>query len=109
VLGVEANVSFKPSSNNNGGFAFAAPGGAGLVTNNSADRGLGSVTGRRGWTWGPGLLYVKGGYGFRDNSNNIGVTVAGAPVPFTYNRSQDGYTVGAGLEYMFTQSWSGKL
>jgi len=83
VIGVEANYSFKPSTGNNGGFAFATTGGAGLVTNNSADRGLGSVTGRLGWTWGPGLLYVRGGYGFRDNSNNIAVAVAGAPVPFT--------------------------
>ena len=111
VIGVEANYSFKVSNNNNNnnGFAFVAPGGAGLVTNNSNNRGLGSVTGRAGWTWGPGLLYVKGGYGFRDNGSNIGVTVAGVPVPFTYNRRQDGYTVGGGLEYMFTQNWSGKL
>jgi outer membrane immunogenic protein len=108
VVGVEANYSFKPS-NDNTGFAFVAPRGAGLVSNNSDSRGLGSVTGRVGWTWGPGLLYVKGGYGFRDNGSNIAVTVAGAPVPFTYNRSQDGYTVGGGLEYMFTQNWSGKL
>jgi outer membrane immunogenic protein len=108
VMGVEANYSFKTSNNNNG-YAFVAPGGAGLVSNNSASNGLGSVTGRVGWTWGPGLLYVKGGYGFRDNGNSVAVTVAGAPVPFIYNRSQDGYTVGAGLEYMFTQNWSGKL
>jgi hypothetical protein len=35
VIGVEANYSFKPSTGNNGGFAFATTGGAGLVTNNS--------------------------------------------------------------------------
>ncbi len=109
VMGVEANYSFKINSNNNNGFVFADPGGAGRVTNNTNNRGLGSVTGRLGWTWGPGLLYVKGGYGFRDNGSNIGVTVAGLPVAFTYNRRQDGYTVGGGLEYMFTQNWSGKL
>lgn len=108
VLGVEANYSFKPGNNNNG-YAFATLAGPGLVTNNSNDRGIGSVTGRLGYTWGPGLLYVKGGYAFRDNGNNIAVTVAGTPVPFTLNRRQDGYTVGAGLEYMFTQNWSGKL
>ena len=109
VVGLEANYSFKINSNNNNGFVFADPGGAGLVTNNSNNRGLGSVTGRLGWTWGPGLLYVKGGYGFRDNGSNIAVTVAGVPVAFAYNRRQDGYTVGGGLEYMFTQNWSGKL
>jgi outer membrane immunogenic protein len=107
VMGIEANYSFMPSNNN--GFAFVAPGGAGLVTNNASDRGLGSVTGRLGYTWGPGLLYMKGGYGFRENGNNIAVTVAGVPVAFALNRSQSGYTVGAGLEYMFAQNWSGKL
>ena len=110
VIGVEANYSFKVNDNNNTGFAFVGPGGAaGLVTNNASNRGLGSVTARLGWTWGPGLLYVKGGYGFRDNGSNIGVTIAGLPVAFTYNRRQDGYTIGGGLEYMFTQNWSGKL
>ena len=110
VLGVEANYSFKVSNNNNNnGYVFVDPNGAGLMTINSNNRGLGSVTGRLGWTWGPGLLYVKGGYGFRENNSNVGVTVAGLPVAFTYNRRQDGYTVGGGLEYMFTQNWSGKL
>jgi outer membrane immunogenic protein len=108
VMGIEANYSFMPSNSNNS-YAFVAPGGAGLLTNNASDRGLGSVTGRLGYTWGPGLLYVKGGYGFRENGSNIAVTVAGVPVAFALNRSQSGYTVGAGLEYMFTQNWSGKL
>ena len=110
VMGVEANYSFKISNNNNNnGFAFVDPAGAGLMTSNSNNRGLGSVTARLGWTWGPGLLYVKGGYGFRENGSNVAVTVGGVPVAFTYNRRQDGYTIGGGLEYMFTQNWSGKL
>ncbi len=33
-----------------------------VYTNNQ--RALGSVTGRLGYTWGPALLYVKGGYAF---------------------------------------------
>ena len=56
-------------------------------------------------TW--SSLREKGGYGFRDNGSNIGVTVAGLPVAFKFNRRQVGYTIG--LEYMFTQNWSGKL
>ena len=38
------------------------------------------MTGRLGYTWGPALLYAKGGYAWRDG-NNIGVTVAGVPRP----------------------------
>ncbi|HVV40016.1 MAG TPA: outer membrane protein [Nitrobacter sp.] len=82
VMGLEANYSF-------------------LDTNSSiANRGLGSVTGRLGYTWGPALLYVKGGYGWADSRFTNG---------FTGDAGRDGYTVGGGLEYMFTQNWSGKI
>jgi outer membrane immunogenic protein len=102
VLGAEAQYSWLGNSNNNG---VLFPGGT-LVTNKNDQ--LGSVTGRAGYAWGPALLYAKGGYAWRDN-NNIGVSIAGAPQPFTTNGShRDGYTVGAGLEYMFAPNWSAK-
>jgi outer membrane immunogenic protein len=101
VIGLEAQYSWLASSNN--GAAF--PGGY-VYSNNQ--QGLGSVTGRFGYTWGPGLLYVKGGYAYSDN--NEGVTLGGAPVSFGFDSShQNGYTVGAGLEYMFAPSWSAKI
>jgi outer membrane immunogenic protein len=102
VLGAEVQYSWL--ANNNGSIVFPN---SSVFTNNQ--RGLGSVTGRVGYTWGPGLLYVKGGYAFSDNNNSL-VNAAGAPVPFALSGNQsNGYTVGAGLEYMFTQNWSGKL
>lgn len=82
VFGLEANYSFKDT---NGIFA---------------NRGLGSVTGRLGYTWGPALLYVKGGYGWADTRFTNG---------FAGDGGRDGYTVGGGLEYLFTQNWSGKI
>lgn len=83
VFGVEANYSWLSTSSS---------------FNN---RGLGSVTGRLGYTWGsPALLYVKGGYAWADSQFTNG---------FTGNGGRDGYTVGAGLEYMFTPSWSAKV
>src|SRR6202020_2902932 len=67
------------------------------------------MRGRIGYTWGPGLLYVKGGYAFSDNNDSL-VNGAGASVPFALSGNHsNGYTVGAGLEYMFTQNWSGKI
>ena len=102
VIGVEAQYSWLAS--NNTGVLF--PGGV-LVTSNSDQ--LGSVTGRLGYTWGPALLYGKGGFAWKDR-NDIGVSVGGAPVPFTTDGDhRDGYTVGAGLEYMFAPSWSAKV
>ena len=82
VFGIEANYSFLDTGSN------------------FANRGLGSVTGRLGYTWGPALLYVKGGYGWADSRFTNG---------FAGNGGRDGYTVGGGLEYLFTQNWSGKV
>ena len=103
VLGAEAQYSWLGGANNNG-VLFPA----GTLVTGSANNQLGSVTGRAGYTWGPALLYGKGGYAWRD-TNNIGVTVDGAPAAFaTSGNHKDGYTVGAGLEYMFAPNWSAK-
>jgi outer membrane immunogenic protein len=103
VMGVEAQYDWL-SNNNNGGVLFPATGT--VITANSNQ--LGSVTGRLGYTWGPALLYAKGGYAWRDN-NNINVSTPGGPAFFTTDGNhKDGYTVGAGLEYMFAPNWSAK-
>jgi outer membrane immunogenic protein len=104
VLGIEAEYSWLASNNNS--VAFTGAGAGYVYTNNQ--RGLGSVTGRIGYTWGPALLYVKGGYAFSDNSQNV--TFLGGPAGFGVDGGhQDGFTVGAGLEYMFAQNWSAKI
>ena len=113
-----ANNPFAPGANNDGVFMGGVQVGYdtqfspnwvfGLEANYSfldtgsffANRGLGSVTGRLGYTWGPALLYVKGGYGWADSRFSNG---------FGGNGGRDGYTVGGGLEYLFTQNWSGKV
>src|SRR6266581_7287029 len=87
VTGIEAEYSWM--NRNNTGVTF--PGG---VTVTDRENQLGSVTGRIGYTWGPGLFYAKGGVAFRDG-NNVGVTVAGAPAAFaTTGNRRDGWTVG---------------
>jgi outer membrane immunogenic protein len=102
VAGIEAQYSWLGGNSNNGGLAFAP---AGLVTLDN--QAIGSVTGRLGYTWGPVLVYGKGGYAFSDR--DLTVTNFGVGVPVTTSgRGKDGYTVGAGLEYMFAPSWSAK-
>jgi outer membrane immunogenic protein len=102
VAGVEAQYSWLAGGSGPG---TVFPAGS-LVTGNTDQ--LGSVTGRFGYTWGPALLYAKGGYAWRD-INNLGVVSGGAPAAFTTSGNrQDGYTVGAGLEYMFAPNWSAK-
>ncbi|HVV39809.1 MAG TPA: outer membrane protein [Nitrobacter sp.] len=103
VLGIEAQYSWMNS--NNTGVLF--PGSGTLVTSGTDQ--IGSVTGRLGYTWGPTLLYAKGGYAWRDG-NGITATQGGVPVAFTTDGNhRDGYTVGAGLEYMFAPNWSAKI
>jgi outer membrane immunogenic protein len=104
VLGVEAQYSWLSDNNSDGGVLL--PGGARVSESND---GLGSVTGRLGYTWGPTLLYAKGGYAWKDG-NNLNVSLNGVPAAFgTDGGHHDGYTVGGGLEYMFAPSWSAKI
>jgi outer membrane immunogenic protein len=100
VVGVEGQYSWLGSNNLHAIF----PGG--FVYNND-QRAIGSITARVGWTWGPGLLYVKGGYAFSDNNDTL--TLAGAPVGIAFDSNhRNGYTVGGGVEYMFAPNWSAK-
>jgi outer membrane immunogenic protein len=66
---------------------------------------LGSVTGRAGYALDAALLYVKGGFAWADNKATLSV-----PGFFSFSDSHvhSGYTVGAGVEYMFAPSWSAK-
>jgi outer membrane immunogenic protein len=100
VVGIEGQYSWLGS--NRIGTIFPA----GFVYGNN-QRGLGSVTGRIGYSWGPALFYAKGGYAYSDNRETL--TFGGAPVTFTLDRNhRNGYTVGAGVEYLFTPNWSAK-
>jgi outer membrane immunogenic protein len=101
VIGIEGQYSWLASNNLTSTFP-------GTVVYNTNQRGLASVTGRVGYTWGPALAYVKGGYAYSDYTQSL--TTAGVATPFTVNgANHNGYTVGGGLEYMFAQNWSGKL
>ena len=102
VIGIEAQYSWMSNSNN----GVLLPGG--VLVNSNTDQ-LGSVTGRLGYAWGPALLYAKGGYAFKNN-DNFNASIGAVPVAFTTDGNhRDGYTVGAGLEYMFAPSWSAKV
>src|SRR6202022_4416119 len=84
VVGIEAQYSWLGNTNNTSVFPV------GIYSFNSNQRGLASVTGRLGYTWGPALLYAKGGYAYSDYTDNL--TLNGAGVPFTLNSSHhDGY------------------
>src|SRR5262249_787312 len=60
VIGVEGQISAMSNSNR----TFTN----GFDTLRDKSDWLASVTGRLGYTWGPGMIYAKGGVAFRDNN-----------------------------------------
>jgi len=104
VIGIEGQYSFVSRDTASASFV---PGG---FTVSDRTGNLASVTGRLGYTWGAALLYAKGGVGFRDGESiNVTSTALGTPLAFASSNHDTGYTVGAGLEYLFAPNWSAKL
>jgi outer membrane immunogenic protein len=68
-------------------------------------QGIGSVTGRVGFAANAALFYVKGGYAWADNQ----ISATGFGATFSESRLHSGWTIGGGLEYLFTPNWSGKI
>src|SRR5215475_1709229 len=100
VVGAEGQYSWL--SKNDAAAVF--PGGY-VYSNDQA--GLGSITARFGYSFGPALAYVKGGYAYADNRERV--TLGGVPIPFMLDTNHNhGWTVGGGVEYMFAPSWSVK-
>jgi outer membrane immunogenic protein len=78
---------------------------------------LGSLAARFGYTWGRALFYGKGGWAFGQvtaaTSVNFVDPGVASPPPGAGNVSrstnwENGWTVGAGMEYALTDRWSAK-
>jgi outer membrane immunogenic protein len=98
VVGIEGQIS--GLSNNNRTFTD------GFSTLRDRSDWLASVTGRLGYTWGPGMIYAKGGVAFRDDN---GLDATAGFQPAVTDRNSTGWTVGGGFEYMFAPAWSAKV
>jgi opacity protein-like surface antigen len=72
---------------------------------------LGSLAGRFGYTWGRTLFYAKGGWAFGEvtagTSLNFGASPHGIK-PAQSTNWENGWTVGAGMEFALTDRWSVK-
>ena len=81
-------------------------GGGLLITQDSKINSFGSVTGRAGFAMDALLLYAKGGFAWANNKTTISVPLLGASSSDSHTHT--GYTLGGGLEYLFSPSWSAK-
>jgi outer membrane immunogenic protein len=101
VFGVEvdaAGASIKES--------FTEDFGGVLGTLDSKINSFGSVTGRAGFAIDAALLYAKGGFAWANHEASISIPAVG--MSFSDSQTHTGYTIGGGLEYLFTPSWSAK-
>ena len=110
VFGVEADFGGAGLTGNwNNGLATTAHGY--LWADNNASF-YADVTGRLGYVAGPALFYVKGGWAYLDTNLSVGGN--GLIAARTYgawsanSNSLDGWTVGGGIEYMWSPNWSVK-
>lgn len=72
------------------------------VTFEDRIQAFGSVTGRLGMAFNSVLLYAKGGYAWASNK----ISVSGFGLTASESQVHSGWTVGAGLEWMFAPAWS---
>ncbi|KRQ98434.1 outer membrane protein [Bradyrhizobium valentinum] len=81
-------------------------GGGVLGTADSKINSFGSVTGRAGFAIDAALLYAKGGYAWANHKVSASVPALG--LASSDSQTHSGYTIGGGLEYLFTPNWSAK-
>jgi outer membrane immunogenic protein len=65
------------------------------------------IRGRVGYVWDRALPYVAGGVAFGDNRTFYANSLVAPPIAF--NNSRAGYTIGAGVDYAFTDNWIGRI
>ena len=66
------------------------------------------IRGRVGYVWDRALPYVAGGVAFGDARTFYANSLTGAPA-IAFNNARTGYTIGAGVDYAFTDNWIGRI
>jgi len=115
VVGVEGDFSWSGAKGNFSCFPF------GDQVCSAKPEWIGSLAGRLGVAYGPGLFYVKGGAAWTHDHFTDLATCAGtqprsrAGIPalcgdtFFGDQTRPGWLFGVGIEYMFARNWSAKL
>ncbi|MGJ5180487.1 outer membrane protein [Bradyrhizobium oligotrophicum] len=100
VYGLEADAAWADLTDSISGIVP----GFGLVTASTKVNSTGTVRGRIGYAFGPTLLYATGGYAWANNKLSLSALGVGV----SDEQFLNGWTVGAGAEWMFAPKWSVK-
>jgi outer membrane immunogenic protein len=84
--------------------SFTEDAGGFLVTTENKINAFGSVTGRAGFALDAALIYAKGGWAW----TNAKTSFSDGVMTISDSQTHTGYTIGGGLEYLFTPNWSAK-
>jgi outer membrane immunogenic protein len=107
VLGIEGDFDWFANNNNSGGGTSVL---GSTVQGSNNGRWLTTLTGRLGVVgWDHLLFYGKGG-GAWVGSNNLTLTnlATGGSVAISNNNTNNGWTAGAGVEWMFAPNWTAR-
>jgi outer membrane immunogenic protein len=70
------------------------------------NRWFDALTGRVGYSWGPGLAYFQGGAVWSRVEADLTVATPATVVVGSFSDTKTGWTVGGGFEYRFAPNWS---
>lgn len=109
VLGFEGDINYADVERSRS-FAFTSAGEDAIGTQATKLQWLGTLRGRIGPTWDRAYLYATGGLAIGGVKSSVTATdVAGATHAGSVSDTRVGWTAGAGFEYAFTRTISGKL
>jgi outer membrane immunogenic protein len=125
VLGIEVDIDGIANNNERTFFPNSTYGDGSVSSLNTVrvkhEGGFaGDVTGRLGWTWGPAMIYAKGGFAWLESRLKVRatsydgteyVTDGNGNSYFDWNndRTLTGWTVGGGIEWLLNPNWSVKV
>jgi outer membrane immunogenic protein len=70
---------------------------------------IASIDGRLGYAWDRTLLYVIGGAAWSSNSGHLTDLTNPGNYSVSVTNTRTGYDIGGGVEYAFTNNWTGRI
>jgi outer membrane immunogenic protein len=110
VVGVEAGFDLLPNSGNTGNGTVVPAAGGDIIQITDNNRWRTDLAARLGYAWDRLLVYGKAGWGWVGSSNNtITNATTGATFTGSGSPSNDGWLVGAGVEWAFWRNLSARI
>ena len=103
-----ASATWFDGTTNNRSRDFTVTTATGTATGHAEfhNRWFDALTGRVGYSWGPGLAYFQGGAVWSRVEADLTVATPATVVAGSFSDTKTGWTIGGGFEYRFAPNWS---